>query len=150
MCVRVCGLVTGHCNDDMGKRRKCLQGEKTKRWSEKQGAVGCGNLRHCHPQVIILLLNQSALSDPECSQSIRQLKCPPQWGVSVLRFLFVGIVCGLCRLQWLFCRKRRGSREASAAEQLLKTERNGGPALIYFVNMLSENKLRWKRGKIDP
>lgn len=52
---------------------------------------------------------------------------------------------GLCRLLWLFGREKIGSREASAAEQLLNMEHSHGPALIYNVNMLVENRLQWKR-----
>ncbi len=49
----------------------------------------------------------------------------------------------------LFCRERQDSREASAAEQLLKTEQNCGQALIYNVNMLLESELQWKRRESD-
>lgn len=51
--------------------------------------------------------------------------------------------CGLCRLLW-FGRERRGSREASAAEQLLNMEHSHGPALIYNASMLVERQLQWK------
>lgn len=53
--------------------------------------------------------------------------------------------CGLSRLLWLFGRERRGSREASAAEQLLNMKHSHGPAFIYNVNMLVERWLQWKR-----
>lgn len=101
----------------------------------------------CH-SISVLLRNVSpALLDFAACPVNPQDTCLQQGTTMCVMLLkrLIEYACGLCRLLWLFGRERRGSREASAAEQLLNMEHSHGPALIYNVNMLVARRLRWKR-----